>query len=167
MKRLLIYLLLLFFSYNMLSQRHKELKKIKCLEKMAVSCEEFKKQDTIYILYYESNVSGLEQNKLQIPNYKDNGYYFNSYNQFPLKIYDLDGFNKVNYKKPVEMYKTKSFICENIDKVVDVNFLKKCDFHFHADFFNKKKIIFIIDLDAKVKNKYKIIQVGKPRYIID
>ncbi len=150
---------------NIFSQENHKLRKIKCLKDMPSTFEEIQKFDTIYVLYHKSNLKGLEQNKIDIENYEGNSYYFYSYIHFPLDIYDYDGFEKVNYKKPIEMYKKKSFICQNINKVIDVSFLKKCGYKFHAYFYDKKKIIFIIDLDAKVKNKYKIVQVNKPRYI--
>jgi hypothetical protein len=156
----------IFFStINIFSQENKELKKIKCLKRMPVTCEKLQKNDTIYILYHKSNLIGFEQNKIDIENYERNSYYFYGYIHFPLDIYDYDGFEKVNYRKPIEMYKTESFICKNINKVIDINFLKKCGYKFHADFYDEKKIIFVIDLDIKVKNKYKIVQVNKPIYI--
>lgn len=34
-------------------------------------------------------------------------------------------------------------------------------------FYTKKRVLFIVDLDTKIKNKYKIIQVNYPLYIID
>ena len=34
-------------------------------------------------------------------------------------------------------------------------------------FYTKKRVLFIVDLDTKIKNKYKTVQVNNPLHIID
>ena len=134
---------------------------------MNCNYEKFIENDTIYILYYKSNVNGFEQNKIDVENYDGNSYYFFKYVHFPLDIYDLDGFEKVNFRKPIEMYKSESFICKNIERTIDVFYLKNYDNKIYKDFYTKKRIFFIIDLDSKMNNNYKIRQVNYPINIID
>lgn len=160
-------LIIFIFSITGFSQENKELKKIKCLKKISCNYEKFLKNDTIFILYYKSNVKGLEQNKIDLENYDSNSYIFFNYHNFPLDIYDRQGFEKVNFRKPIEMYKSKSFICKNIERTIDVFYLKNYARKIFNDFYTKSKIIFIIDLDSKLNNKYKIRQVNYPIYIID
>ena len=163
-----IIILLIFFNCDIgFSQENKEIKKIKCLKNMACNYEKLIKNDTIFILYYKSNVKGLEQNKIDIENYDSNSYIFFNYHHFPLDIYDRQGFEKVNFRKPIEMYMSKSFICKNIERTIDVSYLKNNANKIFNDFYSKKRVLFIIDLDTKIKNKYKIRQVNNPLYIID
>ncbi len=101
-------------------------------------------------------------------NYEYNSYYFYNHIHFPLKISEYLKSGIVNFLKPIEMYKSKSFIYKNIKKTIDVYYLKKFGYEFYTDFYDKKKrITFIIDLDTKIKNKYKIIQVNNPTYVIE
>lgn len=123
MKNILIILIYLISSVGF-SQENKELKKIKCLKKITSTYEKFQKNDTIYILYYKSNEKGFEQNKIDVKNYDGNSYYFYNYVHFPLDIYEKEGFEKTSFTKPIEMYKSKSFICKNIERTIDIFYLK-------------------------------------------
>ena len=152
---------------NSLSQENPEIKKIKCLKKMPVSYEQIKNNDTLFILYHKSTEKGFEQNKIDIKNYDGNSYYFYNYIHFPLEIYDYEGFEKVNFRNPIVMYKTKSFIRKRLKNTIDVYFLKKFSYEFYTDFYDKKRVTFVIDLDSKIKNKYKIVQVNNPIRIIE
>ena len=163
-----IIIILFFLNSNVgFSQENKELKKIKCLKKMTSTYEKFQKNDTIYILYYKSNEKGFEQNKIDVENYDGNSYIFFNYVHFPLSNYDLNGFEKINFREPIEMYKSKSFICKNIERTIDIFYLKNNATKIFNDFYTKKRVLFIVDLDTKIKNKYKIIQVNNPLHIID
>ena len=135
MKNILI--ILFFLNSNVgFSQENKELKKIKCLKKMTSTYEKFQKNDTIYILYYKSNEKGFEQNKIDVKNYDGNSYYFYNYVHFPLSIYDLNGFEKINFREPIEMYKSKSFICKNIERTIDVGYLKSYTPNIYNNFYS-------------------------------
>ncbi len=59
MKKFLI-ILCFHVSINVTyAQENTELKKIKFLKNMPVTCEELQKHDTIYILYHKSNLKGF------------------------------------------------------------------------------------------------------------
>lgn len=65
------------------------------------------------------------------------------------------------------MYKSKSFICKNIERTIDIFYLKNNATKIFNDFYTKKRVLFIVDLDTKIKNKYKTVQVNNPLHIID
>lgn len=64
MKFQLIIIVIFFSVINVFSQENKELKKIKCLKRMPITCEKLQKNDTIYILYHKSNLEDLNKIKL-------------------------------------------------------------------------------------------------------
>ena len=152
---------------NLYSQESATLKKIKSLKKMPKSYEQIINNDTLFILYHKSTEKGYEQNKIEIKNYDGNSYYFYNYIHFPLAIFEYQGFDRINYRNPIVMYKSKSFICNKLKNTIDVYFLKKFSYEFYTDFYDKKRITFIIDLDIKINNKYKIVQVNQPTYIVE
>ena len=152
---------------NLYSQENTALKKIKCLKKMPKSYEQIKNNDTLFILFHKSTEKGFEQNKNEVENSTNRSYYFYNYIYFPLEIYDYEGFEKVNFRNPIVMYKTKSFIRKRLKNTIDVYFLKKFSYEFYTDFYDKKRVTFVIDLDSKIKNKYKIVQVNNPIRIIE
>ncbi|WP_026977465.1 hypothetical protein [Flavobacterium tegetincola] len=167
-KKTILLLILLFANcYFSFAQINHELKKIKCLDKMPNTYEQIKDLDTIFILYYKSDLDGFEQNAFNKKGSKYNSYNFFNVQFFPLQIYDEIGYEKVNFREPLIMYKRKSFITKNIERTIDVRFLKKYHYYIYTDFYRRKRTTFIIDLDSKVKNKYKIIQVNYPRYIVE
>jgi hypothetical protein len=160
--------ILIFLHCNVgFSQENKELKKIKCLNKMPDTYEQIRDLDTIFILYYKSDIKKFEQNAVNRPGNDFNNYNFFNVQIFPLQIYDEIGYEKVNFREPLIMYKRKSFITKNIERTIDVKFLKKYHYYIYGDFYRRKRITFIIDLDSKNKNKYKIVQVNYPRYIVE
>ena len=168
MKKTILLLILLFANcYFSFAQINHELKKIKCLHKMPNNYEQIKDLDTIFILYYKSDLDGFEQNTVNTIGNDFNNYNFFNVQIFPLQIYDEIGYEKVNFREPLIMYKRKSFITKNIERTIDVRFLKKYHYYIYTDFYRRKRTTFIIDLDSKVKNKYKIIQVNYPRYIVE
>jgi hypothetical protein len=135
-----IIILLIFLNCDIgFSQENKEIKKLKCLKKMTCNYENFRENHTIYILHYKSNIKGFEQNKIDVENYDGDTYNFFNYVHFPSDIYDLNGFEKINYRKPMEMYKSKSFICKNIERTIDVAYLKNNAPKIYNDFYSKKK----------------------------
>ncbi len=163
MKNIVITLYFLVNIHLAQSQQNAEIKKMKCLSHRIINYEQIQKYDTIYIVYHKSKEKEFEQDNLYINDSKNKSYYFYNYLYFPTQIYEIQGFEKVNFKEPLIFYKSKSFICKNKDKVINVYFLKK-----HArQFYERKRITFIIDLDTKIKNKYKIVQVNNPGYIIE
>lgn len=129
--------------------------------------EEITIHDTIFILYNKSAEKDYEQDKIDVKDYEGNSYYFFNEVHFPLRIYDRDGFNKINYRNPIVMYKSKSFICKNIKKAIDVFTMKKFGRALYQNLYLKKPIIFIIDLDSKIKNRFKIVQVNLPEIIMN
>lgn len=168
MKHILIFLFFFVInSFNGYTQINPELKKIKCLDKMPSTYEQVKDLDTIFILYYKSDLEKFEQNTVNSIGNDFNNYNYFNVQFFPLQIYDEIGYEKVNFREPIIMYKKKSFITKNMIRTIDVQFLRKFYYEIYTDFYRKKRITFIIDLDSKVKNKYKIIQVNYPRYIIE
>ena len=168
MKKTILLLILLFANcYFSFAQINHELKKISCLDKMPNTYEQIKDLDTIFILYYKSDLDGFEQNAFNKKGSKYNSYNFFNVQFFPHQIYDEIGYEKVTFREPIIMYKKKSFITKNMIRTIDVQFLRKFYYEIYTDFYRKKRITFIIDLDSKVKNKYKIIQVNYPRYIVE
>lgn len=165
----LVFILVFFIinTHGVFAQDIPELKKIKCLDKMPNTYEQIKDIDTIFILYYKSDLEKFEQNMVNTPGHFFNNYNFFNYQYFPLQIYDEVGYDKVNFREPLVMYKRKSYITKNIKKTIDVHFLRKFNYEIYTDFYRRNRITFIIDLDTKIKNKYKIIQVNYPRYIIE
>ena len=166
MKNIVIILIYLISNVGF-SQENKELKKIKCLDSMPNTYEKIKDLDTLFILYYKSDLKKFEQNLVNIPGHYFNNYNFFNYQYFPLQIYDEINYKKFNFREPIIMYKKKSFISKNIRRTIDVHFLRKFAYEIYTDFYTRERITFIIDLDSKNKNKYKIVQVNRPRYIIE
>jgi hypothetical protein len=159
-----IIIIIIFLHCNIgFSQENKELKKIKRLDKMPNTYEQIKDLDTIFILYYKSVVKGLEQ-KIDKDVNGTTRYSFFNHHFFPVEIYDIVGLERLNFRQPIIMYKRKSYIRRNIKKTIDVTYLRKFSYNVHSDFYDRARITFIIDLDSKVKNKYKIIQVNRPHY---
>ena len=164
MKKTILLLILLFANcYFSFAQINPELKKIKCQDKMPNTYEQIKDLDTMFILYYKSVVKGLEQ-KIDKDVNGTTRYSFFNHHFFPVEIYDSVGLERLNFRQPIIMYKRKSYIRRNIKKTIDVTYLRKFSYNVHSDFYDRARITFIIDLDSKVKNKYKFIQVNRPYY---
>ena len=168
MKNILVIILIFTVNgFTVSAQNNAELNKIKCLDKMPDTYEQIKDLDTIFILYFKSDLDGFEQNAFNKKGSKYNSYNFFNVQIFPLQIYDEIGYEKVNFREPLIMHKRKSFISKNVERTIDVRFLKKYHYYIYTDFYRRKRTTFIIDLDSKVKNKYKIIQVNNPEYIVE
>lgn len=155
------------FSCNANSQGMKELQNLKCLKDMPNTYEEIQNKDTIYILYHKSDIKGYEQNNINYKNPEIDSYYFYNYIHFPMYLYDYDKFKMINIQKPQASFVKIKIICKKIKQTIDVCFLKKFGYEFYVDFYKTKRTTFIIDLDKKIKNRYKVIQVNNPTYIID
>lgn len=167
MKKIIVFVLLIFYLNPIYAQSIKHLKKIKCFQKMPQFYEQIEKLDTLYILFTESSEKGFEQELVNLTNHDFNNYNFYQNIFFPLDIYEFDMFTKINFRKPHIMYASKSFICKNAKKIIDVYFLKKFSYEINFSFYKKKRTTFIINLDSKIKNKYKIIEVNIPTYVIE
>jgi hypothetical protein len=120
--------------------------------------------DTIFILFQKSDDKKLVQVKYEDRPDEYKRYEFIRYLFFPMQVFNYSDSIKVKVQ-PAIMYKTKSYICKNMYRTVDVNFLYKWEMHFGLADFKKDAVFFIIELDSKVKGKYKIVHVNRPKFI--
>ena len=132
---------------------------------MPKSMDDIVTMDTIFVLYQKSNDKKLIQIKYDNNTDKYKQYEFMNDIVFPMQIFDYERFNRVNIREPKIMYKKKLYICKNMYRTIDVNFLSKFEMHFGLTDFKKGTVFLIIELDSKVKGKYKIVQVNHPEYI--
>lgn len=163
MKYQLICIIILFFSCSMFSQENVKLKKIRCFKNMPKSMDGIADMDTIFVLFQKSDDKKLVQVKYEDRPDEYKRYKFINHLFFPMQVYNYSDSTKVKVQ-PAIMYKSKRFICKNMYRTIDVNFLYKYEMHFGLTFF-KNTVFFIVELDAKVHGKYKIVQVDKPDYI--
>lgn len=167
MNKIISFFFFILSFYNAFSQENKELIKIKCLKNMPTTFEEIQNQDTIYVLYHKSNEKGLEQDLVDTKDYEIDSYYFYNFLHFPLYLYEYNLFDKVNIRKPKAEYRKESFICKNIKKTIDIYFIRKFGYDLYEQCYKKTHIIYIIDLDCKLKNKYKLVQVNNPIFVVE
>jgi hypothetical protein len=151
----------------MFPQENKKLKRFKCFDKMPTNMDGIAAVDTLFILYQKSNDEKLIQGKSENIDDRYKQYHFMNSTVFPMQIFDYsEDFKRVNIREPKIMYKNKSYICKNMYRTIDVNFLHNWEVRFGlTNNFNKGTVFFIVELDTKVKGKYKIVQVNRPRYI--
>jgi hypothetical protein len=151
----------------MFPQENVKLKKFRCFKNMPKNVDEIAAVDTLFILYQKSNDEKLIQGKSENIDDRYKQYHFMNSTVFPMQIFDEEDFKRVNIREPKIMYKKKSYICKNMYRTIDVNFLYNWELRFSVADFKKDIIFFIVELDSKVKGKYKIVQVNWPMYIIE
>jgi hypothetical protein len=159
-----LFIILICFSFqDIFPQENVKLKRFKCFDNMPKTMDCIANMDTIFVLFQKSNDKKLVQIKYEDRPDEYKRYKFINHLFFPMQVYYYSNLEKVKVQ-PAIMYKTKSYICKNMYRTVDVNFLYRYEMHFGLTFF-EKTIFLIVELDSKVKGKYKIIQVDKPDYI--
>ena len=165
MKKISLIALIFFINLGN-AQGLKEFKKLKCLKNKMASLENVLALDTVFILYYKSDKNGFEQGRYDAKYYLENRYVLGK-TMFSYQIYDFEGEKKVNFRDPNIMDKSKNYICKNRERIIDVNFFINNWYILYNHFNEVKPILYVIDLDQKVKHKYKIVQVNHPSYVIE
>jgi hypothetical protein len=123
--------------------------------------------DTIFIIYQKSSDTKYIQGKSENSFVRYNQYNFINSTVFPMEIFDYKDWKRINIREPKIMFKKKSYICKNMYRTIDVNFLYNWELRFATANFKKNTVFFVVELDTKVKCKYKITQVNWPEFIIE